>query len=182
MVKPSRRTAYNIFGIVFSVYIMTTGGSFATDLASYEVTKNLVQQGSVAMSYNVLATAAERGVDGRYYAPVGLGHPVFGVPFYFASRVGKNNQNFTMVKLRSMVVNADKSGVDSTSGNDQRITGVGKFIRKCKLDEISQLWNVLIGDMSLVGPRPNVQRETDLYSSEEKGLLSVKMKVSTSRP
>jgi hypothetical protein len=87
MVKPFRRTACNIFGIVFCVYIMTTGGSFATDLASYEVTKNLVQQGSVAMSYNVLATAAERGVDGRYYAPVGLGHPVFGVPFYFASRV-----------------------------------------------------------------------------------------------
>ena len=66
MVKPSRRTAYNIFGIVICVYIMTTGGSFATDLASYEVTKNLVQQGSVAMSYNVLATAAERGVAGRY--------------------------------------------------------------------------------------------------------------------
>ena len=95
-------------------------------------------------------------------------------PFYVAPRVGKNEKPFKMLKLRSMVVNADKSGVDSTSSNDKRITGVGKFIRKYKLDELSQLWNVLIGDMSLVGPRPNVKRETDLYTSEEKHLLTVK--------
>ena len=95
-------------------------------------------------------------------------------PFYVAKRVGKNENLFKMVKLRSMVVNADKTGVDSTGNNDNRITRVGRFIRKCKLDEISQLWNVLIGDMSLVGPRPNVKRETDLYSSEEKKLLTVK--------
>ena len=95
-------------------------------------------------------------------------------PFYVANRVGKNEKLFKMVKLRSMIVNADKSGVDSTGNNDNRITAVGRFIRKCKLDEISQLWNVLLGDMSLVGPRPNVKRETDLYSSEEKKLLTVK--------
>jgi lipopolysaccharide/colanic/teichoic acid biosynthesis glycosyltransferase len=95
-------------------------------------------------------------------------------PFYIAPRVGKNEKQFKMLKLRSMIVNADKSGVDSTSSNDKRITGVGKFIRKYKLDELSQLWNVLIGDMSLVGPRPNVKRETDLYTSEEKFLLKVK--------
>jgi lipopolysaccharide/colanic/teichoic acid biosynthesis glycosyltransferase len=95
-------------------------------------------------------------------------------PFYIAPRVGKDEKPFRMLKLRSMIVNADKSGVDSTSSNDKRITGVGKFIRKYKLDELSQLWNVLIGDMSLVGPRPNVKRETDLYTTEEKKLLTVR--------
>lgn len=95
-------------------------------------------------------------------------------PFYVASRVGKRGKMFRMVKLRSMIKDADKSGVDSTSSNDRRITGTGRFIRKYKLDELSQLINVLIGDMSLVGPRPNVKRETDLYTDEEKILLTVK--------
>lgn len=95
-------------------------------------------------------------------------------PFYIAPRVAKGGGIFRMIKLRSMIINADKSGVDSTSSNDKRITGVGRFIRKYKLDELSQLWNVLIGDMSLVGPRPNVKRETDLYTSIEKKLITVK--------
>jgi lipopolysaccharide/colanic/teichoic acid biosynthesis glycosyltransferase len=95
-------------------------------------------------------------------------------PFYVAERVGKNLKLFRMVKLRSMVKNADSSGVDSTSVNDMRITPIGQFIRKYKLDELTQLWNVLIGDMSLVGPRPNVKRETDLYTHEELRLLSIK--------
>jgi lipopolysaccharide/colanic/teichoic acid biosynthesis glycosyltransferase len=72
------------------------------------------------------------------------------------------------------VKNADKSGVDSTGANDMRITRVGQLIRKYKLDEVTQLWNVLFGDMSLAGPRPNVKRETDLYTAEEKKLLTVK--------
>ena len=98
----------------------------------------------------------------------------FHSPFYIAPRVGKNGHIFRMIKLRSMVVNADKSGVDSTSGDDLRITKVGHFVRKFKLDEITQLWNVLKGEMSLVGPRPNVRRETDLYTPVEKKLLSIK--------
>ena len=95
-------------------------------------------------------------------------------PFYIAPRVGKNGRIFRMVKLRSMVVNADKTGVDSTSGDDPRITWIGHFVRKFKLDEFAQLWNVLKGEMSLVGPRPNVKRETDLYTLVEKNLLNVK--------
>jgi lipopolysaccharide/colanic/teichoic acid biosynthesis glycosyltransferase len=95
-------------------------------------------------------------------------------PFYVAPRVGRSGKPFKMVKLRSMIINADKSGVDSTGANDQRITKVGHFIRRFKLDELTQLWNVLVGDMSLVGPRPNVQRETDLYTERERRLLTVK--------
>lgn len=95
-------------------------------------------------------------------------------PLYIAPRVGKGEVDFRMVKLRSMVANADRTGVDSTGANDARITPVGRFIRRYKLDELTQLWNVLVGDMSLVGPRPNVRRETDLYSAEEKKLLGVK--------
>lgn len=95
-------------------------------------------------------------------------------PFYVPPRVGKGERLFRMVKLRSMIVGADKTGVDSTSASDSRITPVGHFVRRFKLDEITQLWNVLKGDMSLVGPRPNVQRETDLYTGVEKRLLSVK--------
>ena len=95
-------------------------------------------------------------------------------PFYVAARVGRNGKPFRMVKLRSMIVNADTTGVDSTGANDPRITSVGRFIRRAKLDELTQLWNVFIGDMSLVGPRPNVKRETDLYTDVERGLLAVK--------
>lgn len=95
-------------------------------------------------------------------------------PFYIAPRAGKNERQFRMVKLRSMIKNADRTGVDSTSKDDQRITPVGSFVRKYKLDELTQLWNVLTGDMSLVGPRPNVKRETDLYTVEEKQLLAVR--------
>lgn len=95
-------------------------------------------------------------------------------PFYISQRVGKNSILFNMIKLRTMVVGADKTGIDSTSDNDNRITPIGQKIRKFKLDEITQLWNVLLGDMSLVGPRPNVKKETDLYTQQEKDLLSVK--------
>ena len=95
-------------------------------------------------------------------------------PFYIAPRVGRNGKIFQMVKLRSMVKDADRSGVDSTSANDLRITRVGRIIRKYKLDEFMQLWNVFKGDMSLVGPRPNVEREVDLYTNVERHLLDVK--------
>ena len=96
-------------------------------------------------------------------------------PIYAAGRVGRNGREFKMIKLRSMVVDADRSGVTSTSADDRRITAVGRLIRACKLDEITQLWNVLKGDMSLVGPRPNVMRwGVELYTDEEMRLLSVR--------
>ena len=95
-------------------------------------------------------------------------------PFYTAPRMGKGNSGFRMIKFRSMVHNADKTGVDSTGNNDARITGLGSFLRRFKIDELPQLINVLRGEMSLVGPRPNVEREVRLYSSEEMHLLDVR--------
>lgn len=96
-------------------------------------------------------------------------------PFYIAPRVGKDGNLFNMIKLRSMYIDADKSGVDSTSADDIRITPVGELIRKYKLDEFTQLINVLIGDMSLVGPRPNVKKGgTDLYTNVENKILTIR--------
>ena len=95
-------------------------------------------------------------------------------PFYFASRVGKNKKSFKMIKIRSMVVDADKKGAETIGLNDKRITKVGKKIRKYKIDELSQLLNVLVGDMSLVGPRPNTLKEVEKYNQKEQILLKVK--------
>jgi len=94
-------------------------------------------------------------------------------PFYMAPRVGKNGKIFTMVKLRSMII-SDGKGAESTSKNDPRITPVGELIRKYKLDEFTQLWNVLVGDMSLVGPRPNTNLGVSVYTDKEMQLLDVK--------
>lgn len=95
-------------------------------------------------------------------------------PFYIAPRMARGSGTFRMVKLRSMRILADRSGVTSTSGDDPRITAVGRFIRRFKLDELTQLWNVLVGDMSLVGPRPQVQNDALLYTREEQRMLTVR--------
>ncbi len=98
----------------------------------------------------------------------------FSNPLYISNRVGIKNKEFKMIKLRSMIVNADKNGVDSTSSNDDRITSIGRIIRKYKIDELSQFFNVMLGNMSLVGPRPNVRSEINLYSEVENHILTVK--------
>lgn len=98
----------------------------------------------------------------------------FHSPLYVSNRIGKGNKTFRFIKLRSMIVNADSSGVDSTSANDNRITAVGNTIRKFKIDEIPQLFHVLTGKMSLVGPRPNVKNDVDLYTKTEMALLTVR--------
>ena len=98
----------------------------------------------------------------------------FESPFYIAPRMARGGGFFRMVKFRSMVVNADKSGGVSTAANDRRITSVGRFVRRYKIDEVVQLWNVLSGDMSLVGPRPQVKADSDLYTEEERRMLTVR--------
>lgn len=95
-------------------------------------------------------------------------------PFYVAPRARRRGETFNMVKLRSMVMNADRKGGASTAANDRRITWVGHLIRKTKFDEVPQLWNVLVGDMSLVGPRPQVMRDVALYTEEEYQLFDVR--------
>lgn len=89
------------------------------------------------------------------------------------TRVGKNNKDFKLFKFRSMTVGSDKKGL-LTIGNDSRITKVGSFIRKYKLDEFAQLINVLKGDMSLVGPRPEVRKYVNLYNEEQLKVLNIK--------
>jgi len=100
---------------------------------------------------------------------LGDGGPVF----YRGLRVGRFGKVFRIYKFRTMVVNAEQLGGSSTSDDDLRITGVGKLLRKSKLDELPQLINVLIGEMGLVGPRPEVQPEVALYTDKEKALLNV---------
>lgn len=97
-----------------------------------------------------------------------------GPVFYNATRVGRFGKPFRLYKFRTMVVDAEKLGASSTSDDDPRITQIGKSLRRNKLDELPQLINVLMGDMSLVGPRPEVKRFTDLYDNKEKIILTVR--------
>ncbi len=94
--------------------------------------------------------------------------------FYSQERIGKEGFPFRLYKFRSMKTGADKKGLITIGDKDKRVTKVGYFIRKYKLDELPQLWNVLIGNMSLVGPRPEVKKYTDLYDDEQKKVLSVR--------
>lgn len=94
--------------------------------------------------------------------------------FYRGERVGLHGKIFRIFKFRTMIVDADKLGASSTSDDDRRITMIGRFLRKYKFDELPQLINVLIGGMSLVGPRPEVKKFTDMYTNEEKLILTVR--------
>lgn len=94
--------------------------------------------------------------------------------FYRQRRVGKNNKDFMLLKFRTMAVGSDKKGLLTVGGKDNRITKVGYFLRKYKLDELPQLFNVLIGSMSLVGPRPEVRKYVDMYNPEQMRVLTVK--------
>ena len=94
--------------------------------------------------------------------------------FYRQRRVGRCNRDFTIYKFRSMRVNSDRQGLLTIGGRDGRITKAGVFIRKYKLDELPQLFNVLRGDMSFVGPRPEVRKYVELYTEDQKKVLTVR--------
>jgi len=97
-----------------------------------------------------------------------------GPVFYLQTRVGKDESDFKIFKFRTMYIGSDKNGLLTVGGNDSRITKTGRFLRNYKLDEFPQLINVLIGDMSLVGPRPEVRKYVNLYNKEQLKVLSVK--------
>lgn len=98
-----------------------------------------------------------------------------GLPiFYFQTRVGKDNLDFKLFKFRTMYTDADKKGLLTVGGRDPRVTPVGYYLRKFKLDELPQLFNVLFGSMSLVGPRPEVRKYVEMYNEEQKRVLEVK--------
>jgi lipopolysaccharide/colanic/teichoic acid biosynthesis glycosyltransferase len=105
-------------------------------------------------------------------AAVGFTSP--GGVLYVQKRVGRNNREFNLYKFRTMRTGADKSGLLTVGGRDPRITKVGYFLRKYKVDELPQLFNVLFGSMSLVGPRPEVRKYVSLYTAEDRQVLTVK--------
>lgn len=94
--------------------------------------------------------------------------------FYAQTRTGKGGKPFQLYKFRSMRIGSDKKGLITVGEKDSRITKMGYFVRRYKIDELPQLWNVLKGDMSLVGPRPEVKKYTDMYYDEQKKVLSIK--------
>ena len=94
--------------------------------------------------------------------------------FYRQERTGRYGKPFRLIKFRSMNVNADKHGLITVGGHDNRITRVGYYIRKYKIDELPQLINVVKGDMSIVGPRPEVKKYTDLYTEVQRKILDVR--------
>lgn len=97
-----------------------------------------------------------------------------GPVFYKQVRVGRNNKDFSIFKFRTMHLNADKKGLLTVGGRDPRVTAIGYYLRKSKLDELPQLINVLKGDMSFVGPRPEVRQYVKLYNSQQQKVLDVK--------
>ena len=97
-----------------------------------------------------------------------------GPVFYRQQRVGKDGKNFGLLKFRSMRKDADKMSLITIGDRDPRVTNAGYYIRKYKLDELPQLWNVLVGEMSLVGPRPEVRRYVETYTDEQRKVLSVR--------
>ena len=105
---------------------------------------------------------------------IGLKCDSIGPVFYKQVRVGRNNMDFQLFKFRSMRVGSDKKGLITVGGHDPRITRSGYYIRKYKLDEFPQLINVFKGDMSLVGPRPEVRKYVDMYTEEQMHVLDVR--------
>lgn len=97
-----------------------------------------------------------------------------GSVFYRQVRVGRHNKDFRIYKFRSMYIDSDKRGLITIGGHDPRVTRAGYYIRKAKIDELPQLINVFLGDMSFVGPRPEVRKYVDMYTAEQRHVLDIR--------
>jgi lipopolysaccharide/colanic/teichoic acid biosynthesis glycosyltransferase len=124
----------------------------------------------IVMSVTLLAITCPVIVYAALRIKLSDGGPIL----YRGVRVGRHGVPFEMLKLRTMVVDAERLGGDSTPADDPRVTKIGHFLRRWKLDEIPQFWNVLRGEMSLVGPRPQVVSDVERYTPEERHLLDVR--------
>jgi lipopolysaccharide/colanic/teichoic acid biosynthesis glycosyltransferase len=125
---------------------------------------------------DVAASAAGLAVLGPALLGIGaavrLGSP--GPALFRQERVGKDGRSFRILKFRTMTADAPGRGPEITRGGDARVTPLGRVLRRAKLDELPQLWNVLVGDMSLVGPRPEVPRYVERYTPEQRRVLSIR--------
>lgn len=108
------------------------------------------------------------------FLAVWIGLDSAGGVFYKQQRVGRGGKDFALIKFRTMRTGSDKKGLLTIGGKDSRITGAGYFLRKYKLDELPQLFNVLLGDMSLVGPRPEVRKYVEMYNPDQLKVLTVR--------
>jgi len=126
--------------------------------------------------FDMLASAAGLVILSPFFAVISAAVALDsrGGVFYRQVRVGRDDKDFKLFKFRTMATGSDKKGLLTVGGKDSRITRVGYFLRKYKLDELPQLLNVLLGDMSLVGPRPEVRKYVSLYSEEQRKVLSVR--------
>jgi lipopolysaccharide/colanic/teichoic acid biosynthesis glycosyltransferase len=133
---------------------------------------NMSSKRAFDLSFSIVGLLLLSPVFGLLAVAVKLsdGGPVF----YRQQRVGQGGRLFAILKFRSMVVNAEKVGLSVTKEGDPRITRIGRSMRKTKLDELPQLWNVLRGDMSFVGPRPEVPRYVEKYTTGQKRVLALK--------
>ena len=130
----------------------------------------------IKRGFDILASAAGIIVLSPLFVLIALAICIDspGPPIYKARRVGRHGHEFTLYKFRSMTANADKLGPGITAHGDARVTRVGRILRRTKLDELPQLFNVLKGDMSLVGPRPEDPRYVALYTPEQRKVLNVR--------
>jgi lipopolysaccharide/colanic/teichoic acid biosynthesis glycosyltransferase len=179
--KPNNLAILKGFLKLFGALLVVCGGILLSSWATQRLSqpaKKIPQKSSpdLKRSFEVLVSASALALLLPFFAVIAfiirLTSP--GPVFYLATRIGRDGQPFKLYKFRSMVVGADKRGPGVTTTGDARVTPIGRVLRRYKIDELPQLINVLKGDMSLVGPRPEDPRYVALYTPEQRRILTVR--------